>query len=432
MFALFACEWTDFRPLSQAVEQHSKHVEQTIPTTSTPQPISTEEKDKNQKRAEMLRAKLLAQRQNTPSKAASRSGTPAQMNVQPIETPSRVPAVPAQPKPQPPINTVIEKEEVKQKAEKTEPSSDGLEALLNEGKAIADAKTAALAASAAATKAPTNPMTVTNGDAQPKKKSPKQESNTVKEPPKQPDEHPKRLTNLSHPYYADLSAWLEMTGYHDVEFRTSKLSTYKERKALEQEAARIADRLEKLKQAEQEAMQSLRMSTPMPTSNMAPPPLPANMPIEKATPKANGINGTKRALSPASLPPEKIRRREDMGGFRIRGANDSPTDARPPPLRRPRTPSPPGLERHITYPDARRRSIDGMRPPSRDASLERRQTFYRRDGDSTYYDSYTPREPPRLTHGNASRNNSLSRTPQYRGSVPLDLRKGGQSTFRRA
>lgn len=375
----------------------------------------------------MLRAKLLAQRQNTPSKVASRSGTPTQMNPQPNGTgaPTSAPAVPAQHHPQ--INTAIEKEEVKPMTNKIQPSSDvnGLEALLTEGKALADAKLAALAANAAtATATPsTNALATSTGEANHQKKVPAQETNAAQEPAKQADEQPKRPPNLSHAYYADLPAWLEMTGYHDVDFRTSKLSTYKERRALEQEAARIAERLEKLKQAEQEAMHSLRMHTLMatPATNMAPPPLPANMPTEKATPKVNGV---KRAHSPSSLPSEKMRRREDTGGFRIRGANDSPTDSRPPPFRRPRTPSPSGLERRISYPDARRRSVD--KPPSRDAS------FYRRDGDASFYDSYTPREPPRLGYNNTKRNNSLSKGPQYRGSVSLDLRKGGQSPFRRA
>lgn len=163
------------------------------------------------------------------------------------------------------------------------------------------------------------------------------------------------------------------------------------------------------------------------------------MPTEMPTPKVNGINGVKRPRSPASLPPEKMRRREDSSGFRIRGANESPLDARPPPLGRPRTPSPPDLERRITYPDARRSFSErkseyqprGSRIESRDSSLERRQSYYRQDGEPSYYDSYTPREHSRPALNN-TRRNSIARGPQYRGSVALDLRKGGQSPFRRA
>lgn len=385
----------------------------------------------------MLRAKLLAQRHNTPSKAVSRSITPAQNN-QRTESSPQAPGPAEQSnhpsKAQP--NTAIKeiKEEVKQQP-KHDPSNDvnGLEALLDQGKALADAKAAALAVG---NHALTKPAATPNGEAEHQQPRPNLLAREKKAAAKELNEHPTRPTNLSHPYYADLPAWLELTGYHDEEFRAQKMSTYKERKALEEEAARIADRLEKLKQAEQEAIQSLRMGTPKLATNMAPPPLPANMPVEKSTPKANG---NKRALSPISLPPEKFRRREDPGGFRIRGANDSPTDSRPPPFRRPRTPSPPGLERRITYPDARpddrRRSIGDRKPSaakSRDLSLERRQSYYRQDGEPGYYDSYTPREPPRLAYSSTNRNNSISRAPQYRGSVPLDLRKGGQSPFRRA
>lgn len=179
-------------------------------------------------------------------------------------------------------------------------------------------------------------------------------------------------------------------------------------------------------------MQLLRTATPTSSAiAIPPPPLPATMPAEMATPVVNSTNGIKRPRSPTSLPPEKMRRREDSSGFRIRGANDSPLDARPPPpLGRPRTPSPPDLERRITYPDARRSSYQPRvsRAPSRDSSLERRQTYYRQDGEPSYYDSYTPREPPRLASNN-TRRNSVGRGPQHPGRVALDLRKG---PFRRA
>lgn len=232
----------------------------------------------------------------------------------------------------------------------------------------------------------------------------------------------------------------ESTPVHGLAILTSCPSLQdKERKALEAEAARIAERLEKLKQAEQEAMQSLRMATPRPSViAMPPPPLPATMPTEMAIPKVNGSNGVKRPRSPTPSPPEKMRCREDSSGFRIRGAIDPPLDARPPPLGRPRTPSPQDLERRIIYPDARRSFSErkseyqprGSRVESRDSSLERRQSYYRQDGEPSYYDSYTPREAPRPALTN-TRKNSIARGTQYRGSVALDLRKGGQSPFRR-
>ncbi|KAK4503013.1 hypothetical protein PRZ48_006440 [Zasmidium cellare] len=422
--------------------QPSTLEQRVLPVNTTPQPISQEEKDKNQKRAEMLRAKLLAQRQNTPSKAASRAGTPAQVNPQPVEASTTAPAKPVQPTQQQPQTKNTVKEEVKKQSK---PSTDvgNLEALLDQGKAMADAKTAALAAQAtaatanAASNGTAKSAVRENGHAE----KPHSPTNTdaAREPAQHTDEHPKRPSFLSDSYYADLPAWLEMTGFHDVEFRASKLSTYKERKALEEEAARIAERLEQLREVEQETMHSLRMMTPKPTPTaMAPPPLPAVMPKEKATPKVNGTNGIKRGRSPVSLPPEKMRRRDDNSGFRIRGANDSPLDARPPPLRRPRTPSPADLERRISYPDARRPPGNerkgpyrqpGSRRESRDPSLERRQTYYRDDGEAAYYDTYAPQEPPPRLGFNNTRKNSISKTPQYRGSVALDLRKGGVRYF---
>lgn len=173
----------------------------------------------------MLRAKLLAQRQNTPSKAASRSSTPAQVQSQPV--PPQAPAVLPQPlQPQSQTNNTF-KEEVKQKPEESN-NIGSLEALLDEGKALADAKTAAFAANVSTT-------TVTTANGPSKSKIDRKQNaethhkptntNARQEPACGTEEHPKHPTNLSDSYYTDLPAWLEVTGFHDVEFRDSKLST---------------------------------------------------------------------------------------------------------------------------------------------------------------------------------------------------------------
>lgn len=338
-----------------------------------------------------------------------------------------------------------------------------LDALLDKGKALADAKSAAMAADAAVVSSPapiyrTAPLTNghgnTNGNT---KNTSNQHSSTVKKevamntrkavPQEQEPEQPTPIrvrptepsrpqTNLSDAYYADLPAWLEMTGYHDVEFRDSKLSAYKERKSLEEEAARIAERLEKLRQLEQENVQSLRFGTPKPAAAMAPPPLPTTMAMEKP---AGQVNGTKRAHSPEPLSTNK---RREENGFNIRGANESPINTRPSTTaNRRQSPSPPGINRRISYPDRRRRSDDENH--SRDPSLERRQSFYRRESDdfdrrgprSEYpardHDTYPPRDGPRLAFSTTNmarpgRNTPSGPTAQYRGSAGLDLKRGGQ------
>lgn len=467
------CGWTDFRATPQTLQHFSSDIShlnsingihsveqpqrQTLPAAAAlPQQTPEEKAAENKKKAEQLRAKLLAQRQNTPRQntparvASSHSQTPPKP-VQRTETPARPAPTPSaalsktpnkmatglpQPGKRAPPSTA---------AEPSTKMSASLEALLEQGKALADKKTAELAAAtiASAKSAPSSRTsggpakqndTVEQEEAQSCSRPARQQQKQQQELPEQPAS--KRPTNLSDTYYADLPAWLEMTGYHDVDFRTAKLRTHKERKALEEEAARINERLEKLRQTEQEEMQQMRMATPMSVRNMAPPPLPSTLPVEKVEKSAIArTNGVKRGRSPADTASVKIaRRREESGGFRIRGANDSPTEARPP-SRRAASPVSPGLERRISYPDIRRRPIDdrtGTR--SRDPSLERRQSYYRRDGEPpSRYDRYDPRDAPRdpPSRLNYSSTNNGPRTarpppPSYRGSAPLDLRKGGQ------
>jgi hypothetical protein len=412
------------------------------PSQSQSQAAQTAEEKKleNQKRAEILRAKLLAQRQNTPAKAhppPSPAPAPSRPALPASDTPSKAPPGAATQSAQKP-NNVPSHQDTQQGNEQQEQNLDdsssdmnGLEALLAEGKAAADAKIAALAADEAArarsspsphTRIPQNGVGATHA------------SLASRQPHQPPTKHPlpNRPTNLSDSYYADLAIWLELTGFHDVNFRNAKLRTYKERKSLEEEAARIQERLEKLRRDEQAEMQPWRMGTPVLATVMAPPPLPATLPPDDKTvpPPTNGV---KRPRSSDSTQAEKnSRRREDNSGFRIRGANDSPEARSATTARRPRSPSP--ADRRIGYPpDSRRRSIDDRAARSRDSSLERRQSYYRRDGDAAAtrdYDHYLPREPAaRPGYATVTGVSRPTRaTPQFRGATggSSDPRKSSQ------
>lgn len=401
----------------------------------TPESSQTEkQKLENQRRAEMLRAKLMAVRRNTPAKAKAKATTPAPTT----ETPSKAPITTAsQPKLQP------QQTQQKQKQEEVEAQTQfppqpqpqhfaselDLEALLTAGKAHADAQTAA-AAAAAQQKAVAAPRDTQEMDLFPAKLQQRDQHqySTDSTPPP-----PNRPTNLADAYYTDLAAWLDMTGYHDVDYRESKLRTYKERRALEEEAARIAEKLEKLRQAEESEMQLLRLGTPsVKAPAMAPPPLPQTL--------VQPVNGVKRGRSPVYATAEKRQREEN--GFRIRGMKESPEQRPASSARRPGSLSP-GLERHATHADARRRSVNGRGPPgghSRDPSLERRAQYYRRDDEQPRPDQYTPRpapHEPRLNHGNPTGNGVRQGRPNgremensYRPSAGLEMKKGGQSYHR--
>jgi hypothetical protein len=339
----------------------------------------------------------------------------------------------------------------------------GIESLLAEGKAAAEAKVArdnqAAAAAIAATmdpipfpniqhppaatalsnmevdevkpdstlQRPTEPTQSVVSSPQ-KPADPKQ-SNTV------PNPHP---VNMSDPYYDDLSIWLEFTGYHDVQFRNSKLSTYKERRELEQEAARIAQKLEALKQAERADLESLRATTAHQntTTQMAPPPLPSHMFTGE---HRNHANGLKRPHSPEPSAAEKASRKanESASDFRIRGANEASAASSH------ENGSP--VHRRDSLPE-RRRSFNERH--DRDPSLERRQQHYgsraappprvNGPGGQSQWASARDGPPPfnareRERDGRAgfSAVNRVNRAngPAH-GNNGLDLRKGGQSNSR--
>jgi hypothetical protein len=356
-----------------------------------------------------------------------------------------------------PIKTPVHVESPQQKMEQQEPDTAtksgtdehpgpvddfGIDTLLAEGKAAAQAKTARenQAAALAASPAPTSQQpSATSGtsnievDPLPQKAADVEQKNTM------PNARP---LNMSDPYYDDLPVWLEFTGYHDVQFRNSKLSTYKERRELEQEAARIMQKLEQLKQAERADLDSLRattahLHTPA-AAAMAPPPLPASMPPGDHRPDLFP-NGTKRPHSPDLASSQKASRRTNDSGYRFRGANDHGANL-------PRDNGSP-IDRRGSIPDRRRSTEERL---DRDPSLERRQKHYnQRDGPPPHpsprgngylgdFQRNLNREGPRPFNAREregrpgfSSVNRIGGPPPHNGSAGLDLRKGGQSNSRR-
>ncbi|GAB7327895.1 hypothetical protein MBLNU13_g11678t2 [Cladosporium sp. NU13] len=423
-----------------------------IPTT----PTNEEEQRKHdqQKQLDILRKKLLAKR--------GASARP--------DTPQKTPAN---------LNTQTPHHRMEQQEHNTAANGAnqhvnddfGIESLLAEGKAAAEAKTIrdnqAAAAAIAATMNP-SPFTITQPSpaatapsnmeveevkpentrqkpadptqsvvSSPQKAADPKQSNAVS------NAHP---VNMSDPYYDDLSVWLEFTGYHDVQFRNAKLSTYKQRLELEQEAARIAQKLEALKQAERADLESLRATTAHQNTatQMAPPPLPSHMPTGDYR---NHANGLKRPHSPEPSTAEKASRKSDESAsdFRIRGANDA-SAASSATLSHENGSS---VHRRDSLSE-RRRSINERH--ERDPSLERRQQYYgsrvappvRANGLGGYSQWATSREGPppfnaRERERERDRNgrsdfSSVNRITRGNGtahgpSAGLDLRKGGVRYF---
>lgn len=402
--------------------------ETTFNSSPTPSTSTAEErKAVSQRRQHELRQKLLAKRQNTPQAMAARQGTPSK--IPPTALESKIDG-----------NKTQNKQE-----EKFSDDAFGLESLLAEGKAAAEAQTAC------SHKTDNAAATIKQTAIKPHDRP--EQSRTQSVPTGVPQVvgsvhvkgvadpiQSKQLTQLADPYYDDLATWLDFTGYHDVEYRTAKLSIYKERRTLELEAARIAERLEKLKQVEASEMQIPRSSlTHVTFAGAQPPPaLPGVLPIDLSTSSVQpAANGTKRAHSPDSVE-KSARRRDEADGMRIRGANGSSESRRDPPKRQ-YSPAVDGLERRISYPNSRRASLDVHHKvtESRDPSLERRNFNYRQDGrpvpvpvigyaddrhdvrahDYAARGGYGGSQRARREHGS-----------QYRGSAGLDPKRGVQSS----
>ena len=416
-----------------------------------PQLMAQEQANKkkleNQKKMEELRAKLMANRHNTPL---------------PANTPTK--AAPQQEKS---LDTAVSQTAEKAPKKEADETDNEQPVQLDDNLSNLDDYLASQAQSkAAAERSVKSTVTAAPQPVQTamSEMAPVQQSQSQPQPPQQEQKQqyqeaqqqaPTALTNaqavaptnLIDPYYADLSIWLEVTGFHDAAYRNSKLRTYKERKSLEEEAARIQERLEKLRQTEQAENEAMRSSSLYPrATSTRPPPLPAAMPAAdggEPVAKKPAVNGTKRAHSPEPIQAARqARRREDSrSGFRVRGANNSP-DNNPPVAFRGRAASPVANgERRVSYPDARepglhRRNSFGEprgRLP-RDPSLERRQSYYLRDGEGgppprdrergRFDDTYPPREiggRDRMGYGGAATGREL-----FRGNRTLDLRNGGK------
>ena len=375
-------------------------------STLTPE----EKKAENQRRAEMLRAQLLAKRQHTPAMPTPKASMPS------AETPVRQVTTPATKPAEAPMRQTVSSERptdavtTNTNAQLDAAASNdslGLDSLIAEGRAAAEAKSKEQAtlhangkdshgnALSSSTSEPTPPLARTNFSPQGQRTEPVAKANGLATEKKRPFQ-------LTDAYYADLPAWLEITGYHDVEYRASKLRTYKARRELEQEKARIEAEIARLNREEEEERIAIRASVAPSTPAAANVPLlPSTMPTDDqaavhiTTSRVMTGSSLKRAHSPP--PNEKsARRREDVpplsstNGFRIRGANDhSPTS----------NSSGAPNERRVSYPDARpARSRSPER--ARDPSLERRQSYYRRDSgpppnrNGIHYDKYTPPSRP--------------------------------------
>jgi hypothetical protein len=438
-------EFTDLNNASQSSTNKLADTSAMLSNNNASTTPSAEEQRKHeqQKQLEALRKKLLAKRgtgarPDTPSKAlASLEAPPPQHRMEQQENNART------------VNQHIN-------------DDFGIESLLAEGKAAAEAKVArdnkaaAAAVLAATMNQPANVNHQPAAAAVPTKMEfDKVKPDALQEKPAEPTQPVISATqkpadtkqsntlpnpqgvNMSDPYYDDVAIWLEFTGYHDVQFRENKLGNYKHRRKLEQQAAEIARELEKLKQADEATIESTRANPAHPTmaTPMAPPPLPADIP---AGDHRNGNNGLKRPHSPEPPRIEKSSRKtnESAGDFRIRGANEAgaafPRDNGSP------------LQRRESLPE-RRRSINERH--ERDPSLERRQQHYNardpptprangrgghnqwgpaRDGPRQFNARDRERERERDDRAGFSAVNRVG-GPAQGGNAGLDLRKGGQS-----
>ncbi|KAF2860079.1 hypothetical protein K470DRAFT_270992 [Piedraia hortae CBS 480.64] len=202
-------------------------------------------------------------------------------------------------------------------------------------------------------------------------------------PPKDPGDAGESKESVQEDYYADLDLWLRVTGYHNREYRDSKLRVHKERLALEEEAARIRLRLEELHSEELLAMEVLRHEPPPSTSTLsAAPPLPADLPSHVITDSAH----LKRSHSPSDpVSWRNVRQQRDEPDRNdCRPCNDSASRGGTYPRRARGARNPySGSSRgnyHSSYGyqpyDSHVRSSSVR---SRDPSLERRQAYYSHD-----------------------------------------------------
>ncbi|KAK1084825.1 hypothetical protein LTR33_002453 [Friedmanniomyces endolithicus] len=244
-----------------------------IPKLELAATSAAERRAENQRQADLLRARLLAKRNNTPLKPLPpRLGTPSNAPM----VPPQPAIIPAQRKP-----AVEVKHDVFQfagdgvvvPAEVTKPSNGtlDLDALIAEGKQAAEAKAKEEAAAQTDGHAP-EPTPASINPVKPNvasepvemSKAPAQRAPVqIHQVPAtaEKDQHSQILSDV---YYTDLAAWLEYTGFHDVEYRAATLHKHKARRALEAEAAKIQQQLDRLKREEEAEMQALRASVAHP------------------------------------------------------------------------------------------------------------------------------------------------------------------------
>ena len=395
------------------------------------------QKAENLKRAAELRARLLAQRQQAVAQ-----------HIRQAEFSANGPATEK--------HTNAAMESGSQKATEAPKDPFGVESLLAEGKTAAAAK--GHEGSLPSTAPPTavrdqamasNPtIQHTHQPTVPAPKPSVERTNNDVAMRTQP-EQPEPPTDLTDAYYADLPLWLEVTGYHDIEFRNSQLSNIKERKRLEQDAARIAERLAKLNKDAQVNV-SFKRSTPAPQlgCEIQRPPLPAMMPSANATP---AVAGVKRAHSPAELLPSKVvcaTPKSEMQPCIPRYNNPEQATSRN--LQQDSllqdTRAIGDLERRVTFPEPRRGPRGGRRRGrpqdtekgyglERDRRAPSPERYSRRgpllDRDVTYARDHDIYEPPRgggpprgyenqgrLGYGNVN-------SQDYNGGQDRDRRRGG-------
>jgi hypothetical protein len=266
---------------------------------SAPAPPTTS----NQLRAQELRAKLIAQRQSTPIKSTSRAATPSNSN-----GPYRTPTTAITP------NLSKSGKEGRVGEERrfvplstTGQERDNVAALIAEGEALAVAAVAS-GVSETSTNFTRHRPTNTRANQIANNRAPSTATTPAKsiEIPQRDEHSAARVqpTDLTDPYYDDLAAWLDLTNYHDVAARKALLQPFLEQRALEEEAARIAERIARLNKAQQESAQKFRFGTPS-ASVAPPPPLPASLPRS---------NGLKRERSPETSATGKAGRRDFGNG----------------------------------------------------------------------------------------------------------------------
>lgn len=185
-------------------------------------------------------------------------------------------------------------------------------------------------------------------------------------------------TNSDIDYYADLATWLDITKYHDVAYRDSRLSSSKERKLLEEEAARIEKKLKALQQNEQIGLDALPSSAHSVTtqngsvSGLLDTSLGTKTALSTVDIAAPG--GTKRARSPQSVQmrdnsPSSDNARSEYSTHRSGACRDDD-----PPNKRSRAGS--SLDHRTVFPGALvSSSSEASDRLSHDSSVEPRLTF---------------------------------------------------------